>query len=325
MTTLSLPRSRLWLPALLLLMLLGATLRLIDLTDAPLDFHPSRQLRNFLVARDIYYHLLPDADPQTLELTGSFRRSVGQYEPPVMESLVALTYRLTGGESVAVPRIWDTLFWLLAGLALFDLARREFSPWAAMAALAFYLVLPFSVQASRSFQPDPLMTAAFMGGIYFLYRWSESQGWKWAILAALFLGFAVLVKIVIVFVVIGAAAALVLFTLGMGFWKSKQVWVMAAIMALPAFLYYVLLHPGRSSEYFLSWSAAMAGLLTSPEFYSRWLAFLGDLFGLALLFASLAGVFLAPPRLRWLLIGMWTGYLLYGLTLPFQMYTHSYY
>jgi hypothetical protein len=26
-----------------------------------------------------------------------------------------------------------------------------------------------------------------------------------------------------------------------------------------------------------------------------------------------------------MLIGIWTGYLLYGLTLPFQMYTHSYY
>jgi hypothetical protein len=29
--------------------------------------------------------------------------------------------------------------------------------------------------------------------------------------------------------------------------------------------------------------------------------------------------------MRWLLISLWVGYLLYGLTLPFQMYTHSYY
>jgi hypothetical protein len=34
---------------------------------------------------------------------------------------------------------------------------------------------------------------------------------------------------------------------------------------------------------------------------------------------------IASPRLRWLLIGLWIGYLAYGLTLPFQMYTHSYY
>ncbi len=39
----------------------------------------------------------------------------------------------------------------------------------------------------------------------------------------------------------------------------------------------------------------------------------------------MAGALLAPPRLRWLLISLWIAYLLYGLTLPFQMYTHSYY
>ncbi|MBM3126120.1 MAG: hypothetical protein FJZ87_13780 [Chloroflexi bacterium] len=48
-------------------------------------------------------------------------------------------------------------------------------------------------------------------------------------------------------------------------------------------------------------------------------------FGLTIIFLSLVGIFLAPARLRWSLISLWLGYLLYGLTLPFQMYTHSYY
>jgi 4-amino-4-deoxy-L-arabinose transferase-like glycosyltransferase len=127
------------------------------------------------VARDIYFRLLPGADQKILDLTASFRSAVGQYEPPVIESLAAVTYLITGGESYAIPRILNSLFWVLAGLALFDLARRAVSPSAALAALAYYLVLPFSVQASRSFQPDPLMTSAFVAGIYFLYRWSESN------------------------------------------------------------------------------------------------------------------------------------------------------
>lgn len=325
MTTAPLSRLRSWLPLLVLLLALGGILRLIDLTDPPLDFHPSRQLRNALVTRDIYYHLLPDADPQTLALTSSFRRAVGQYEPPVIESLVALTDFFAGGESYAIPRIWGAIFWLLSGLALFDLARRAVSPAAALVALAFYLVLPFAVQASRSFQPDPLMTSAFVMGVYFLYRWSEEETWKWAILAAILLGFAALVKIVIVFLVIGAAVPLVLWTVGRDFWKSAQVWAMAAIMILPALLYYVFLHSGRSTEYFFSWSAALFKLVATTEFYARWLGFLGSLFGLTVLFVSLAGTLLAPARLRWLLLGLWVGYLAYGLTLPFQMYTHSYY
>ena len=332
---------------LVLLLLLGLILRLLDLTDPPLDFHPSRQLRNALVARDIYYHLLPNADPQTLELTSSFFRAVGQYEPPVIESLVAVSYLVTGGENYAAPRVLESIFWILGGVALFDLARRGSSwrgravaPWAALAAVAYYLVLPFAAQASRSFQPDPLMAAAFVAGIYFLHRWSEERApaaapgdpvrdtrasWRWAVLAGVLLGFATLVKIVIAFLVAGGAAALVLFTLGRSFWKSRQVWTMAVLMIVPALLYYVLLNSGRAGEYFISWSASMLKLITSADFYSRWLAFLGSLFGLTILFLSLAGTFVAAPRLRALLIGLWVGYAAYGLTLPFQMYTHSYY
>lgn len=327
-----------WFIFAILLLILGSFLRLLDITDPPLDFQPSRQLRNSLVARDIYYSMLPTATTEQRELAALFARSVGKYEPPVIETIVALTYFITGGENFAVARIWSTFFWILAGIALFDLMRRATSPYAALIALAYYLVLPFSVQASRSFQPDPLMTSAFVIGIYFLYRWSESfsllplgEGsgmrvvWKWAILSAIFLSIATFVKIVIAFFIGAAAIAMVLFTLKKDFWKSKQIWAMALIMVLPALFFYILLNQGRSTEYFFAWTLALIKLITSAEFYSRWLSFLGSLFGLTMIFLSISGALLAPPRLRWLLISLWIGYVLYGLTLPFQMYTHMYY
>ncbi len=314
-----------WRVLLILLLILGAALRFINLTVPPLDFHPVRQFRNLIVARSIYYQLLPNPDPQKLALAKAFYNAVGQYEPPITESITAWTYTWTGGENIAVPRVYETLFWLLAGLALFDLARRIASPSSALIALAYYLVLPFAVQASRSFQPDPLMTSAFIVGIYFLYRWSEEQKWKWAIFAGLFIGFAVLVKIVIVFLVIGAAIAAVLSALDLRFWKSLQVWAMMALMVIPAFIYYILGHPGRSDEYFFAWTVDLIKLITTTSFYAHWLGFIGSLFGLTILFLSIAGMFLAPPRLRWMLIGIWVGYICYGLTLPYQMYTHSYY
>jgi 4-amino-4-deoxy-L-arabinose transferase-like glycosyltransferase len=326
-------RPRIWLPILVLLLALGGLLRLLDITDPPLDFHPSRQLRNSLVARDIYYSLLPSATTEQRELSASFARAVGQYEPHVIESIVAVTYLFSGGESFAAARVWETFFWLAAGVALFDLMRRATSPSAGLIGLAYYLVLPFSVQASRSFQPDPLMTSAFVAGIYFLYRWSESlelsdsktRSWKWAILAGIFLGLAVFVKIVIVFFVGTAAIALVLFTLKKDCWKSKQVWAMAALMILPSFIFYILLNQGRSTEYFFAWTVTLIKLVTASDFYARWLAFIGSLFGLTMIFLSIAGVLVSTPRLRWLLVSLWVGYVLYGLTLPFQMYTHSYY
>ena len=334
-------RPHTWFVTLIILLALGGLLRLIDITDPPLDFHSSRQLRNSLVARDIYYSLLPSATNEQRELASSFASSVGRYEPPVIESIVALSYFISGGETIVVARIWEVFFWLAAGIALFDLMRRTTSAWVALIGLTYYLVLPFSVQASRSFQPDPLMTSAFVIGIYFLYRWSEAHSplllgegdpkgrvrlsWKFAILAGLFLGFATFVKIVIAFFVGGAAIALVLFTLKKDFWRSRQVWVMAALMILPALIFYILLNQSRSTEYFFGWTVELIKLIASTDFYTKWLAFLGNLFGLTIIFLSMAGALLAPPRLRWLLISLWIGYLLYGLTLPFQMYTHSYY
>ena len=97
----SISQARPWLVLCVILLALGGLLRLIDITDPPLDFQPSRQLRNSLVARDIYYSLLPSATTEQRELASSFARSVGQYEPPVIESIVALTYLITGGESTA--------------------------------------------------------------------------------------------------------------------------------------------------------------------------------------------------------------------------------
>jgi len=311
--------------SLVLLLLLGASLRLLDLTDPPLDFQPSRQLRNSLVARNIYISMLPAVPEEQIQLADSFARSVGKYEPPVIETLVAWSYLLTGGENYAAPRVFATFFWILAALALFDLMRRATSPNAALLALAYFLVLPFSVQASRSFQPDPLMTSAFVLGVYFLYRWSEEQLWKWALLAALFFSLAAFVKIVIAFFIGAAAAALVIFTLGKNFWKSTQVWSMALIMVAPAFIYYIALNDGRSTEYFFAWTLALLKLISSPTFYADWLGFLGGIFGLTALFAGIAGAFLAAPRLRVLILSLWAGYFLYGMTLPFQMYTHSYY
>jgi 4-amino-4-deoxy-L-arabinose transferase-like glycosyltransferase len=315
----------LWLPWLFLLLIVGAALRLVNANAPPLDFHPTRQLRNALVARAVYFEGNPEAQPQDRALALSFRRGVGQYEPPIFETVVGKTFLLTGGESFAVPRAYGALFWLIAGLALFDLARRMGSVGAGLISLTYFLILPFGVQASRSFQPDPLMTVAFVLALYFMHRWSEGQSWRWALLAAALGGFAVLVKIVIVFLVVGGAAAIVLTTLGRRWWRSAQVWTMIAVMAAPAALYYLLANPARSTEYFLAWTVELVGLITSPHFYADWLGFVGSLVGLAVLFLSLVGTVLAGAKPRWMLIGLWIGYLVYGLTLPFQMYTHSYY
>jgi hypothetical protein len=66
-------------------------------------------------------------------------------------------------------------------------------------------------------------------------------------------------------------------------------------------------------------------MLLTPEFYIRWALWLGELVGLAFVFLGLFGVTLARQPGRALLLGLWAGYGLYGLSVPHQTITHDYY
>ena len=52
---------------MLILFGLGFAIRMVDLTDPPLDFHPTRQLRSAIIARSMYYRSLPEAEYFQLE------------------------------------------------------------------------------------------------------------------------------------------------------------------------------------------------------------------------------------------------------------------
>jgi hypothetical protein len=308
-----------------LLLALGIGLRLFDLTDQPIDFHATRQLRGAMIARGMYYEMLPDADPERREMAVGFGSTTGQYEPSILEKIVAYTYLLTGSEKLWVARIYTSLFWIIGGIALFDLARRMTSLAGGLVALSYYLVLPFAVQASRSFQPDPGMVMCIMLSIYALYRWSEKQSWTWAILAGVFGGIGILTKVVAAYIVGGAAVAVVLSTLGLRlFWRSLQVWVMAILMVTPSAIYY-LGQGDRASDYLAGWTLSLSHLLVEPSFYVRWLNMVQNLMGLTALLLALVGVVISSPHNRALLLGLWAGYGIYGLFLPYQMYSHNYY
>ena len=83
-------RFQRWLLALWLCV--GVGFRLYDLTDLPLDFHPVRQVRALILARALY---LPPESEAALAAQAQAQREA-LIEPPLMEGLTALTYRLLG-------------------------------------------------------------------------------------------------------------------------------------------------------------------------------------------------------------------------------------
>jgi hypothetical protein len=317
--------SRFQLVVLVLFFLIGLGIRLYDLKDPPLDFHAVRQLRSALIARSVYYSLNPAADP-ALRQVAMDTSSLEIYEPPILEQIVGLIYRLIGSEQVWVSRIYTSICWLIGGLALMGLARRYFSFTAVLVGLGFYFFLPFSVIASRSFQPDPWMVMWVLLFAYALNRWQEAPSWKWAVISGLLGGMAVLVKAFAGFYVAGMLAAVVLVTPGWRhFWRSGQVWLMGGLVVIPAAIYYGFILQDRSSGFFTFWTLRLGKIIFTSGFYADWLAMVGGLMGLTIFMAALVGVFLAPGRLKPLLIGFWIGYVAFGLFSPYQYTTHEYY
>ncbi|HEY9075638.1 MAG TPA: glycosyltransferase family 39 protein [Anaerolineaceae bacterium] len=313
---------------LITLLLLGLLLRIYDLDDPPFDFHPTRQLRAAIITRGMYYQMDQAADPARKEQAIALWQTMETYEPPIFERLTAFVYLLTGGERLWIPRLLASLAWLAGGLALYDLARRVTSTWGAATALAFFVCLPFSVVASRAFQPDPLMVALTICSAWALERWSASDGtsWKWTLLAGIFSGLAILFKVLAVFGVVAMA---------LGFFltlqrrkqalRQPQTWVLAGLLTLLPAGYYLFGIGKRSADFAFFWTVQLADLLLQTKFYLRWLALLHGLVDPILIFLALAASFLLPARGKAAALGLWAGYLMIGLTFPYQVASHEYY
>jgi 4-amino-4-deoxy-L-arabinose transferase-like glycosyltransferase len=310
----------------LAILLLGLLLRFTDLTDPPLDYHPMRQYRGALLARAMYYQMLPDADPVKVQLAIETTATIEPQEPPILERLTAITYLITG-EQLWVARAYSILFWAIAGLAFFALARRMTSTSGALIALAYFMLLPFAVVTSRTFQPDPFMVMWIALTLLVAYRWGEIRSWKWAVATGALAGWAMLVKITAVYYLAPALVVIVLTNWGLRqALREKWVWAAALLAGIIPAVYYVGAIGGEAGGWFAGWGLSFTGLLTQPRFYISWLKFLDFLFDLTLVGLALIGVALTPrTKDRLLLLSLWGGYLLFGLSFPYPIRTHEYY
>ena len=312
---------------LVIIFALGLGIRLLDLTDLPKEFVMPRQMYSFIKARGMYYEMAKNVPEWQREIAIHQWQEQVALEPPVFESIVAFTY-LIFGEHMWIARIYSALFWLAGGLALFMLARRLTSTDGALVSLLYYLFLYFGILASRSFQPDPLMFALGLYALWAFEHWVESSSSKWAVAAGLLSGAAIFVKPPIMgFFLLGAFAAVLLSRMGlMNALRSRQVWSVAVLSALPIVLYLLI---GLFVTKSLGSQTALRffpELWTEGGFYVRWNNIIGNTAGAGAFLLSLLAIFLADPRrFRPMLIGLWIGYLVYGFTLSHHVTTHEYY
>jgi len=313
--------------ALVFLFATALAIRLYDLTDLPLDFHPTRQLLSAMKARALYYETQPDGIP-TWKLEAGIRlaRLKADVEPVVFERLVAYTYRFTG-EQVWVARIYSSLFWLVGGIFLFLLASEQVSFEGALFSTAYYLFYPYAIIASRSFQPDPLMVMLMLVFWWLFLRWMRTSAWSYALPAGLLGGFAILIKFSAAFFVIGAVLGLIFTRFHLrDVLRNSQVWAMALLGAIPglAYLYYGIYVLGSLGSQFVG--RFFPSLLISPANYLQWATKVNMAAGGLFIMLALLGFFLVKQKpLQGLMIGLWGAYLLYAVFFDYHVATHDYY
>jgi hypothetical protein len=307
------------------LFILALAIRLYDITDLPFDFHPTRQLYTAVVARGLYYESQPD-DPGKKRVLALDALRREEREPPSIDGLAALSYKLIGREVLWLPRAMSAIFWVLGGIAVFLLSRQLTSEPGGVAATAVYLFLPYGVIASRSFQPDPLMTALIVFSWWGMYNWMNRAGWRWVFIAGIPAGLAIYFKSLAAFSILGAYLGILMV---MGFSKllrSKQFWLMVVLTVLPTIGYMIdgfFVTKGLSNLFGLRF---FPSLWLQPYFYLQWLGKVQAVATLGFLVLGLIGIFFFKQREdRRFVIGLWLGYIIFGFVFAYYFGTHDYY
>jgi len=306
---------------------LGLGIRVYDLTDPPFDFHATRQMRAAVIARGLYYQGLDDDPDQQRELAIAAGQKEAIIEPQVIEHLAAWFYHLARGEYLWIPRLLSALFWVSAGVSVLFLSRELANFDGGLVAMFYLLFLPYSIYATRTFQPDPLMVALIAWSLWAVLRWYGHRTMRLAVLAGVLGGLTIYAKSVAVFFVGGAFLGIILLGDGLrNAIRDRQVWVMGILAVLPVALFYIygLWIAGFLQRQFNF--RFFPQMWRDPAFYIRWQEMATNICGFETLLAALVGLFMVGDKgKRGLLAGMWIGYGIYSMTFPYHTLTHDYY
>lgn len=314
---------------ILLLFLSAFSIRLYHINKAPMDFAPIRQYQQAHIARNYYLKDIEAVPEWKREIAKLNAQRMGfELEPRIVEHLAVFGYCLTGGEHLWFPRIMSSVFWIIGGVFLYLIAGKLFSPEAAFFSAAFYLFLPYSIPASRSFQPDPLMTMLLIISIYMMLKYFERPSLYGIIIAALASTLTMLLKPNCVLFIFGAFIPLAVVHYGIRkFIANRDVWLFAFLSVMPAAAFYLsglITNTGFVQEH--TRSTFVPHLIFLPYFWRDWFYIIGQVFGFIPFIAALIGLFMMQDRQpRFMLSGLWTGYFIFGLLFTFHIHTHSYY
>ena len=315
-----------WFKLVLAALFLVATLLRLDDIKAPghlLD----REYTSAIFARSFYFTNNDAIESWRRDIAVITRDQQPVLEPPLVEYLVSLIYRIMGREEIYYSRYLTNAFWLIGGVFMYLIAKKLLSANAALIATAYYLFVPMGVIISRSFQPDSLMMMLFLISLYSIISYFDRPSTNQLLLAGAISGITLLLRPLVLFAIFGAFLALSVNR--NRDWKklvNAPLIVFGSISLLPAVIYYGY---GIVFAGFMRWKIStsfMPYLFTKRDFWLGWFELGANVAGPALLLLAIVGFFLLRNRgVQYLVVGLVASYVVFGIAFTYHIHTHPYY
>jgi 4-amino-4-deoxy-L-arabinose transferase-like glycosyltransferase len=315
-----------WLKACLILIFLLAALIRFDEIKAPghlLD----REYTSAIFARAFYFMNNDQVEDWRRDIAVIAMNQQPVLEPPLVEYIVSLIYRVMGREEIYYARYLTGGFWLVGGVFLYLITKKLVTREAAIFALLYYLFVPMGVIISRSFQPDSLMMMLYLASVYLLVNYFEKGAKKYLLQASVVTAITLLLRPLVLFGILFAYLALSL--QNKGNWRQiidRSLILFGGVSLLPAVVYYGY---GIFFAGFMRWKIStsfMPHLFMKWDFWLGWFQLGTNVAGVAFLIAAIMGIFLLSNRTaRSLIIGLAISYLIFGVAFTYHIHTHPYY
>ncbi|MHC4214825.1 MAG: ArnT family glycosyltransferase, partial [Planctomycetota bacterium] len=305
----------------------AAAVRLYNINATKMYFNPTRQYYSFCIARHFYFEGTESIPDWKRNIAAINKEALDDKEPPLTEYLVSLIWRACESENHWAPSAVSSIFWLIGGVFVFLIAQKYTTGVAAATATTFYLLCPFGIMMSRSFQPESLMIMMFLASIYTMFNYYQKQTKKRLFIMALVSGLAILAKVFIIFPIWVAFIAAGVSK--KGFRKtifSFDHFVFELIGIMPGFIYYAYLTLFTEELEKVAQSAYAPQLLFDSFFWTGWPNQLASVVGFVFLAAAVIGICLVRDKTaKSELAGLAVGYVVYAFIFTYHAATHEYY